>query len=100
MSTKARAHRAFPSLDLPRRVMRDIHRGIIAGASESWHRYACKRLGASYAFVLAGAAGDDMRAAFHFWLRLVDVASIKCRENFVTVAVSQHASAVDVFLVA
>ena len=54
--------------------MRDIHRGVVAWASEGRHRYACKWLAASYAFVLAGTAGDDVRAALHFGLRLAGIA--------------------------
>src|SRR2546427_1393498 len=42
------------------------------------------------------AAGDDMGATVHVRLRLVRVASIKGRENLVTVAVGQHAGAVNV----
>ena len=42
------------------------------------------------------AAGDDMGATVHLRLRLVRVASIKGRENLVTVAVGQHAGAVNV----
>ena len=38
------------------------------------------------------AAGDDMGATIHLRLRLVRVASIKGRENLVTVAVGQHAT--------
>src|SRR5712675_2413947 len=38
------------------------------------------------------AAGDDMGATVHLRLRLVRVASIKGRENLVTVAVGQHAA--------
>ena len=55
---------------------------------------------ASDPLIFAGAAGNDMGATVHLRLRLVRVASIKGRENLVTVAVGQHASAVNVFLVA
>ena len=51
-------------------------------------------------FILANAASDDMGATVHLRLRLVRVASIKGRENLITVAVGQHAGAVNVFLVA
>ena len=80
--------------------MRDVHRSIAAGASKRRHGYAGKWLTPSDAFVLARAASDDVGAAVHFRLRLVRVASIKGRENLVTVAVSQDAGAVNVFLVA
>ena len=80
--------------------MRDVHRSIAAGASQRRHRYTGKWLTPSDSFVLAGAASDDVGATVHFRLRLVRVASIKGRENLVTVAVGSHASAVNVFLVA
>jgi hypothetical protein len=80
--------------------MRDVHRSIAAGASQRRHRYAGKWLTPSDPFVLASAASDDMGATVHLRLRLVRVASIKGRENLVTVAVGSHASAVNVFLVA
>src|SRR5215831_10986593 len=88
------------SLYLPCRVVRDVHRGIAAGASQRRHRYAGKWLTPSDPLILAGAASDDMGATVHFRLRLVGVASIKGRKNLVTVAVGQHAGAVNVFLVA
>src|SRR5262245_29968245 len=90
----------FLSLYLPRRVMRDVHRGIAAGACQRRHRYAGKWLTPSDPLILARAASDDVGAAAHLRLRLVEVARIKGRENLVTVAVGQHASAVNVFLVA
>ncbi len=49
-------------------------------------------------FVLAGAAGDDMGATTHLWLRLFEVASIKGREYLIVVAIGQHTGAVDIFL--
>src|SRR5262245_33283084 len=90
----------FLSLYLPRRVMRDVHRSIAAGASQRRHRYAGKWLTPSDPLILAGAASDDMGATVHLRLRLVRVASIKGRENLVTIAVGQHAGAINVFLVA
>src|SRR5215831_8632266 len=78
------------SLYLPRRVVRDVHRGIPARASQRRHRYTGKWLTPS----------DHMGATAHFRLRLVEVARIKGRENLITVAVGQHAGAVNVFLVA
>jgi hypothetical protein len=86
--------------DFPRRVMRDVHRKIVAGTSQCRHCYTSKWLTPGDSLVLPGAAGDDMGATIHFRLRLVEVASIKGRENLVTIAVGQHASAVNVFLVA
>ncbi len=80
--------------------MRDIHRKIAAGTSQCRHAYASKWLTASDSLVLPGTAGDDMGATIHLRLRLVEVASIKGRENLVTVAVGQHAGTVNVFLVA
>src|SRR5215831_6885629 len=88
------------SFDLPRGVMRNVHRSIAAGASQRRHHYAGKWLTPSDPLILAGAASDDMGATVHLRLRLVGVASIKGRENLVTLAVGQHASAVNVFLVA
>src|SRR5262245_5199456 len=86
--------------DLPGRVVRDVHRSIAAGASQRRHRYTGKWLTSSDPLIFAGAASDDMSATVHLRLRLVGVASIKGRENLVTVAVGQHASAVNVFLIA
>src|SRR5438093_7024177 len=90
--------RGFLSFYLPRRVMRDVHRSITAGASQRRHRYTGKWLTPSDPLVLAGAASDDVGATVHLRLRLVDIASIKGRENLVTVAVGQYAGAVNVFL--
>src|SRR5262245_36167553 len=101
-SRKARIATAIPealSLYLPRRVMRDIHRGVAAGSSQRRHRYAGKWLAPSDPFVLASAASDDVGATVHLRLRLVRIASVKGRENLVTVAVGQDAGAVNVFLV-
>src|SRR5712691_3814939 len=86
--------------DFPRGVMRDVHRKIVAGTSQCGHCYASKWLTPGDSLVLPGAAGDDMGATIHFRLRLVEVASIKGRENLITIAVGQHAGAVNVFLVA
>ena len=57
-------------LDLPRRVMRDIHGGIAAGASQCRQRFTSEWLAPCDALVFAGAAGDDMGATIHFRLRL------------------------------
>ena len=65
------------SLYLPRRVMRDVHRCIAAGASQRRHRYAGKWLTPSNPLILTGAASDDMGATVHLRLRLVRVASVK-----------------------
>src|SRR5262245_6850811 len=88
------------SLYLPRGVMRDVHRCIAARASQRRHCVASKWLAPSNSLVLAGATRDDVGATVHFWLRLVRVASIKGRENLVTIVVGQYAGPVDVFLVA
>jgi len=98
--SKPRASRRLLSLYLPRRVMRDVHRSIAARASQRRHCVASKWLAPSNSLVLAGAARDDVGATVHFWLRLVRVASIKGRENLVTIVVGQYAGSVDVFLVA
>jgi hypothetical protein len=73
------------SLDLPRCVVGDVHRSITAGTCQCGHCIASERLTPGDSSVLAGAARDDMGAAFHFWLRLVEVARIEGRENLVTV---------------
>src|SRR5713101_4173359 len=86
--------------DFPRGVMRDVHRKIVAGTSQCRHCYTSKWFTPGDSLVLPGAAGDDMGATIHFRLRLVEVASIKGRENLVTIAVGQHAGTVNVFLVA
>src|SRR6476659_1604260 len=86
--------------DFPGRVMRDVHGRIAAGTSQCRHAYASKWLTPSDSLVLASAAGDDMRAAIHFRLRLVGVPSIKRGENLITIAVGQHAGAINVFLFA
>src|SRR5207244_3862193 len=67
--------------DFPRRVMRDVHRKIVAGTSQCRHCYTSKWLTPGDSLVLPGAAGDDMCATIHFRLRLVEVASIEGREN-------------------
>src|SRR6266404_3465306 len=86
--------------DFPRRVVRDVHRKITTGTSQCWHYYTSKWLTSGDPLVLPGAARDDMGATIHFRLRLVEVASIKGRDNLVAIAVGQHAGAVNVFLVA
>jgi len=88
-SLRARPSLLGWSLDLPRRVMWDVHRSIAARASKRRHGYAGKWLAPSDAFVLARTTSDDVGAAVHFRLRLVRVASIKGRENLVTVAIGQ-----------
>src|SRR4029453_7944624 len=47
-------------LDLPRRVVGDIHRGIAPCPGERWHRVAGERLAAGDASIFARAAGDDV----------------------------------------
>src|SRR6516165_2526256 len=90
---------AIPGLlDLPRRVVRDIHCGVATCPSHCRHCIACKWLTSSNSRVLAGAAGDDMGATIHAWLRLVDIAGIEGRENLIPVSVGQHTGSVDVFL--
>jgi|SRR6516162_2174267 len=54
----------FLSLYLPRRVMRDVHRGIAARACQRRHRYTGKWLTPSDPLILAGAASDDMVPQF------------------------------------
>jgi hypothetical protein len=77
------------SFDLPCGVMRDVHRSIAVGTSQSRHCYASKWLTPGDSRVLAGAAGNDMRATIHFRLRFVEVARIEGRKDFVAVAVGQ-----------
>src|ERR1700744_968549 len=91
---------AWPLLDLPRRIMRDIHCGIAACASQRRHIDACKGLTACDAFVLAGTARNDVRAALHVWLGLIDITRIKRREDLVAVVAGQPARAVDIVLFA
>jgi len=67
--------------------MRDVHCSIAAWASQRGHRYAGKWLTPSDLLILARTASDDMGATVHLRLRLVRVASIKGRENLITVAV-------------
>jgi len=66
--------------------MRDVHRCVSASTCQCRHRIACKLLTPSDPLILAGTTSDDMGAALHVWLRLVDVAGIEGRENFVTSA--------------
>jgi hypothetical protein len=65
--------------------MRDVHRGITAGTGRCRHRFACKWLTPSDPRVLAAATSDDMGAAIHIRVGLVDVAGIESRENLVTI---------------
>src|SRR6516162_8024120 len=85
-------------LDLPTRIMRDVHRGIAARPSQCRHCIACKWLTASDPSILAGAACDDVGAALHVWLRLVNVAGVEGRENLISVSIGQHTSSIYVFL--
>ena len=79
--------------DLPRCVVRDVHRKITARTSQCRHRYARKWLTTGDPFVFAGAASDDVSAAVHLRLRFVEVARIESRENLVTVRVGQYTRA-------
>src|SRR5438874_9924625 len=74
-------------LDFPRRVVRDVHRKIIARASQRRHSYARKWFASGDALILSGTAGDDMRSTTNLRLGLVEVSSIEGRENLVAVAV-------------
>src|SRR6266700_3437432 len=85
-------------LDLPRRIMRNVHRGIAARPSQRRHCIAGKWLTPSDPCIFAGAARDDMGAATHAWLRLVDVAGIEGREDLVSVGVGQDTGSIDVLL--
>jgi len=85
-------------LDLPRRIMGNVHRGIAACPGQCRHSIACKWLTPSDASIFASAAGDDVSAAIHGWLRLVNVAGIEGRENLVSVGIGQDAGSIDVFL--
>ena len=80
--------------DLPCRVVGDVHRSIAAGTSQCRHGYASKWLAPGDTRVFASAARDDMCATTHVWLRLVEVARIEGREDFVTVAIGQHAGTI------
>ena len=59
---------------------------------------AGERLASGDALIFAGSAGDDVRAAIHIRLRLVEIAGVEGREDLVAVAVGQDAGAVDIFL--
>src|SRR6516165_311651 len=85
--------------DLPRGVMRNVHREIATGAGQRRHVYTSKWLSSADSFVLARAARNDMSATIHLRLGLVEVASIESREDLVAIAIGQHAGTVDVFLV-
>src|SRR5512132_1615636 len=84
-------------LDLPRRIMRDVHRGVATRPSQCRHSIACKWLAPGDPCILPGATGDDVSAAIQGWLRLVDVAGIEGRENLVAVGICQDARSINVF---
>lgn len=65
-------------IDLPYRVVWDVHRKR-ASRFTVWccNFDASKRLGAADPLILTRAAGDDMSAAIHFWLRRVEVSRIE-----------------------
>jgi hypothetical protein len=73
--------------DFPRCVMWDIHCRIAATTSKCRQSVASKRLFTGDARVFAGATCDDVRTAFHVWLRLVEVSGIEGREYLVAVSV-------------
>src|SRR5262249_10868060 len=85
-------------LDLPRCIMRNVHRVIAARPSQRRHCITSKWLVPSDPCIFAGATRDDMAAATHVWLRLVDVAGIEGRENLVSVSVGQNTGSIDVLL--
>src|SRR5712691_4478114 len=86
--------------DFPRRVMRDVHRKIVPGTSQCRHCHTSKWLTPGDSLVLLGAASNNIDTTINFRMRIVEVESIKCRENLVSIAVGQLACAVNVFLVA
>ena len=94
LKTAAAPPRLF---DLPRRIMRDIHRGVATRPSQCRHCVACKWLAPGDPCILPGAAGNDVSAAIEGWLRLVDVAGIEGRENLVAVGICQDARSINVF---
>ena len=89
---RAVRRRAARLLDLPRRIMRDVHRGIATRPSQCRHCIASKWLAPCDPRIFPSATGDDVSAAIQGWLRLVDVAGIEGRENLVAVVVRQRAS--------
>lgn len=80
-------------LDLPARVVRDVHGGIAALTGQCWQCIAGERLAARDARVFPGSTRDDVRAAVQVGLRFIDVARVEGGEDLVTVGVGQHASA-------
>src|SRR5262249_10959305 len=85
-------------LDFPPRVVGAIHGSVATCSGQRRHRVAGKRLAAADARIFASAAGDEVRAAAHIRLRLVEIARVEGREDLVTVGVGEHAGAVNIFL--
>ena len=86
--------------DLPRRVVRDVYRErAFRLASRCVNRNASKWLSPGDTLVLASATRDDVGAAIHFRLSLVEVSRIESREHDVAVGISQGAGTVDPFLI-
>src|SRR5262245_51790238 len=81
------------SLYLPRRVVRDVHRGIPARASQRRHRYTGKWLTPSDPLILAGATSDDMGATVHLRLRLVSVSRVSKVEKIWSPSLSVNTQA-------
>src|SRR5258705_12072371 len=73
---ESRATSRSGSFDFPRRVVRDVHRKIIAGASQRRHSYASKWLAPGDPLILSGTAGDDMGSAVHLRLGLVEIRAV------------------------
>ena len=65
-----------------------------AGEAAGTSFAAGERLLAADALVLAGPAGDEVRAAAHLRLRLMEIARIERREHDIAVRVGQRAAAV------
>jgi len=63
-------------LDLPRRIVGDVHRGIAPSPRERRHRVASERLAAGDASIFARAAGDDVGVAAQIRLRLIEITRV------------------------
>jgi hypothetical protein len=79
--------------------VRDVHSGVAALTSKGGHCVTGKRLTSGNTCIFASATGDNVGAAVHIRLRLIDITRVKGRKDLVAVSVSEHAGPVDVFLI-
>ena len=87
-----------PGLDLPARVVRNVHRGVTADTGERRQPVAGEGFAARDAFVFARAAGDDVRATTSGPAATCRHRACRSSRRSYSRGVGQDAGAVDIVL--